>query len=117
MVSNAELIAAGTRIKEANAAMEAKGYIEGGAAVVHTDQLRKVLGESKKEEKDLENLKVWQVDEGFLIISYVISTGTITNLSFDLYDERPKDQRKKFQLRVISFDPKTAKLVIQTTRK
>jgi hypothetical protein len=116
-VVKASVITAGSNINEASALLEAKGYREGGLAVAHNDQIRKLLGDSKREEKDLENLKVWQVDQGFLVISYVVSTGSITTLSFNLYDERPKSSRKDFRLKVISFDPATAELIIQTTKK
>ena len=66
----------------------------------------------------MENIKHWQVDQGFLIISYVVSTVKIKNLTFRLLDlKQSKGQLMEFQLPVISFDPKTAKLVIQTNQK
>lgn len=111
-----ELIKEGTDLEAASKAMEAAGYDRGGLSIAHIDTIGEFLGLPGKNEDERGNLKMWLVDQGVLSISYTISTGSITGLTFYLCDERVKSERKVFRLHVASFDSVSGKMEIQTEK-
>lgn len=59
-----------------------------------------------------EELKMWNVGEGALILTYQTETRKVKHISFHLSDERAKSERKCFDFPVLEFDAKTREMKI-----
>ncbi len=103
MASVAEEVQEGTDIDAVAKAMKASGYRE--------TQLELMVWDEEL------SLKFWVVNEGALIATYSIETKKVTALSYWFCDERAKAVRKTFSLPVISFDPASGVMKINTKNK
>lgn len=112
--ATAERIMNGTKLQKTQAGLRAFGYSKGSLNMVHIDEIREFVGLPGKENELLERLKIWRIDEGYLLISYVASTEIITNLTYYLREARYSADAVDFRLRVSSFDPSTGQLVVAT---
>ena len=97
--SSAEVITCNLGISDARKAMVTAGYKQ--------TTLEMMARNYPKEE-----LECWDVDQGVLIAVYSSSTKRIIELSFYLSDDRPKDTRKTFDLKVASFNTTTGVMTI-----
>lgn len=84
------------------------------------DEVTKIMTDLHYRETGLEmaprqkgdELKMWTVGEGALILTYQTKTRKVTHISFYLSDERPKATRKSFDFEVVEFDAKTREMKI-----
>ena len=59
-------------------------------------------------------LIMWEVGKGVLIVNYSETKSSINSMSFWHSDERSKFERKTFSYQILSFDPATGDMKIQT---
>ena len=112
--ARAELIKFGTKIEKAESEMRASGYSKGSTGKVPVDLIRDIIGLPEKPKEELESTKSWRVAEGYLSISYIISTGTITYLRYYLIENRHSMDAVEFKLEVSSFEPSTGQMIVET---
>ena len=112
--ARAELIKIGTKIHKAEADMRASGYSTGSTGKVPIDLIRDLIGLPEKNKDELESGKTWLVAEGYLSISYIVSTGTITSLRYYLIENRQSMDAVEFKLEVSSFEPSTGQMIVET---
>ncbi len=97
--ASADVITKGASIDLAKKSMESDGYKEGGAEV------NAVVGE----------VKMWGVDKGLLMISYMEKTKKIFSILYHFQTPGPKgDLPVVFE--VTSFDTKSGEMTIKTGR-
>ena len=61
-------------------------------------------------------LKMWEVGEGVLIISFSTKEKKVTKLSYFFCDERPKATRKTFEFSVTEFNPRTGEMKLRVKK-
>jgi hypothetical protein len=98
----ADTLRAGTKIDTAATDMRIKGYKE---TVL---QMAPV--------KTTEELKFWQIDEGVLIATYSKQTQQITRIVYNISDGGPKSDRHEVNFTVMTFNPDTGIMTIQTKK-
>ena len=62
-------------------------------------------------------LSFWSVGEGVLILTYATKDGNVTGMTYYLSDERPKANRKTFELEVAEFSLTTKEMKIRLPNK
>jgi len=112
--ARAELIKIGTKIHKAETDLRASGYSKGSTGKIPVDLIRDFIGLPEKNKEDLESGKTWLVAEGYLSISYIVSTGIITNLRYYLIENRHSMDAVEFKLEVSSFEPSTGQMIVET---
>jgi len=98
----AEPFGIGSDIDKAITEMKAKNYDDSGLDMGTVDQSN--------------DLQFWQIDDGVLIAVYSKKDRKIKNLTFWFADDRGKSKRQEFRLSVISFDPETGVMTLQTEK-
>jgi hypothetical protein len=98
----AEPFRIGSDIDKASADMKAKKYDDSGLDMGTLDPS--------------DDLQFWQIDDGVLIAVYSKKDRKIKSLTFWFADDRGKSKRQEFNLSVISFDPETGVMTLQTKK-
>jgi hypothetical protein len=98
----AEPFSIGSDIDKAITEMKAKNYDNSGLDMGTVDQSN--------------DLQFWQIDDGVLIAVYSKKDRKIKSLTFWFADDRGKSKRQEFRLSVISFDPETGVMTLQTKK-
>lgn len=111
-----EPIKKGSGIQKAETELSTFGFRRGAINKVHIDQIREFIGFPEKDADKLDELRIWRVDEGYLLISYTASSGIIHNLKFYWREPRYSADAADFELRVSSFDPATGQMVVETAQ-
>lgn len=93
------IVEAGMGLDNVSKQMLQKGY--------KTTELSMVAAEKT------DDIRIWKVGGGYLIVNYSLHTRKINSISFLLVGKGPKSTRSTFSLKVRSFDTVTEELTIQ----
>lgn len=99
--ASAEVLTEGLSVTTASGAMQQAGYAKTGLDMAPPSG---------------QDLRVWEVGQGVLIVRASRVSWRIVGLTFSVADERPKALRKEFYFDVASFDTRTGAMTIRTRK-
>lgn len=114
--AGSEPIKAGSGIEKAETELNTFGFREGVTNKLHIDRIREFVGFPETHADKWDALKIWRVDDGYLLITYTAASGIIDDLRFFWIAPRISADAADLNLRVSSFDPATGQMVVETAQ-
>ena len=109
------LLCHGLRAEEVGSIMPGQDVVQVARAMKESGYRETAIAMMPKEKGS--ELKMWEVGEGVLIVSFSTKEKKVTNLSYFFCDERPKATRKTFEFPVTEFHPRTGEMKLRLPLK